>query len=91
MELNFDESTLDEIAEVITQYCETQKDIMRDYLSSVRAYSATWTDERTIGPAIDHVQQLQNEVEALMAEIVGYYPAYFRQKADALRSRPGRM
>ena len=86
LELNPD--VLDAVANIVEGYCSKQKSIMDTYLGNTAALSAEWTDDQTLGTMLEEIKHLKSNVEAVMDEIRATYPAYFRDRANYIRSRP---
>lgn len=86
--LDLKPEALESAAEIIEGYCSRQKSIMLKYLSETSALSSEWTDDETMGKLIAEIGQLTRSVEDVMDEILSIYPNYFRNKAQAIRSRP---
>lgn len=86
--LKLDPNLLDETAQAITNYCNMQNQVIEDYLSKMSALQGQWTDDQTIGPLLEEIRNLKTSVVELMGQINGYYPGYFRQKAEEIRNRP---
>ena len=93
MSTNYDELKLypDElraIADIIEGYCRRQSEVMNEYKSNIDALSNEWKDEQTLGSLIAEINMLKNQVTKIMDEIQTHYPAYFRQKAIIIETRP---
>ena len=86
--LDIDPQVLEDTAIIIEGYCNKQKSIMEEYLSNISALSADWTDDKTLGPLLEEIKALKNSTTSVMDEIMSKYPAYFRQKAELIKSRP---
>jgi len=86
--LDLDPEVLESTASIVEGYCNRQKTIMEDYLSNTMALSSDWTDDKTLGPLLEEIKNMKNSVVNIMDEIRAKYPAYFRSKAEQIRSRP---
>ncbi|MDE6435209.1 MAG: hypothetical protein K2L07_13375 [Lachnospiraceae bacterium] len=86
--LDLNPEVLESTASIIEGYCNRQKSIMADYLSSTASLSSDWTDDQTLGSMLEEIKQMKNAVEGVMDEILTAYPNYFRSKAEQIRNRP---
>ncbi len=86
--LELDPAVLETTATVIEGYCNRQKSIMDDYLSSITSLSSEWQDDETLGPLIEEIRRMKTSVINVMDEIMAIYPNYFRNKAAQIGSRP---
>lgn len=86
--LDLNPEVLESTASIIESYCNRQKGIMSDYVHDVSALSGDWSDDRTLGPLLEEISQMERTVESIMDEIVTTYPSYFRNKAEHIRNRP---
>ena len=86
--LNLDPAVLESTAAIVEGYFNRQKSIMDDYLSSTSSLSSDWTDDQTLGPLLEEIKRMKNNVTTLMDEIRATYPRYFRDKAEQIRNRP---
>lgn len=86
--LDLDPAVLEATAAIVEGYCNRQKSIMDDYLSSASSLSSEWTDDQTLGPLLEEIKRMKNNVITLMDEIRATYPRYFRDKAEQIRNRP---
>ena len=80
-------AVLESTAAIVEGYCNRQKSIMDDYLSSTSSLSSDWTDDQTLGPLLEEIKRMRNNVTTLMDEIRATYPRYFRDKAEQIRNR----
>ncbi len=86
--LDLNPEALDATAKIIEGYCAQQMDIMDGYLTNVNSLHSEWDDDRTIGMLMEEIMSLRKNVQVIMEQILGEYPAYFRRKAELIRSRP---
>lgn len=86
--LKLDATVLEATAQAITAYCNMQTEVMNEYLSRMSSLYSEWNDDQTIGPLIEEINRLKASVTALMDQINGQYPAYFREKAAKIGIRP---
>ncbi|MBQ2810340.1 MAG: hypothetical protein IJF11_05550 [Clostridia bacterium] len=86
--LELDPRVLYETADDIGFYCETQTQVMADYLSKMGALQSEWDDDQTIGPLLEEVRTLKSRIESIMNDIKREYPRFFREKARLIESRP---
>ena len=86
--IEIDPEVLDTTATIVEGYCNRQKTIMEDYLSNASALASDWTDDKTLGPLLEEIRTIKNNVTTLMDEIRTKYPRYFREKAEEIRNRP---
>lgn len=86
--LDLDPSVLDATATIVESYCNRQKSVMDDYLSSTSSLSSEWTDDQTLGTLLEEIKRMRNNVITLMDEIMATYPRYFKDKAEQIRNRP---
>lgn len=87
-DLVLDDKALEEIANIVVQYCSTQRGIIRDYLQKMNGLSSEWQDDETMGKVLNEVRMLSNSVERIMDTVQFKYPQYFRERAALIRSRP---
>lgn len=86
--LDLNPDVLESTASIIVEYCNTQKNIMAEYMGNTSALSSEWTDDQTLGPLLEEIKQMREAVEDIMDEILSIYPKYFRNKAEQIRNRP---
>ncbi len=86
--LDLNPEVLEAIASIVEGYCNRQKSIMSDYMSKTSFLSGEWTDDQTLGPLLEEINQMKSAVEGVMDEILSIYPNYFRGKAEQIRNRP---
>ena len=86
--LDLNPEVLEAIASIVEGYCNRQKSIMSDYMSKTSSLSGEWTDDQTLGPLLEEINQMKSAVEGVMDEILSIYPNYFRGKAEQIRNRP---
>ena len=86
--LDLDPAVLESTAAIVEGYCNRKKSIIDDYLSSTSSLSSDWTDDQTLGPLLEEIKRMKNNVTTLMDEIRATYPRYFRDKAEQIRNRP---
>ena len=86
-EMTLDDKVLDDIANFIVIYCNTQKGIMDDYLKKMNALSQEWRDDETMGKVLQEIHTLTNSVDRIMETIRFKYPQYFKKQAEMIRSR----
>ena len=86
-ELVLDDKILDDIANFIVLYCNTQHGIIEDYLQKMNSLSNDWRDDETMGKVLQEVRMLTNSVERIMDTIRLKYPQYFRERAELIRAK----
>ena len=86
-ELVLDDKILDDIANFIVLYCNTQYGIIEDYLQKMNSLSNEWRDDETMGKVLQEVRMLTNSVERIMDTIRLKYPQYFRERAELIRAK----
>lgn len=86
-ELELDDKVLDDIANFIVIYCNTQQGIMNDYLQKMNSLSYEWRDDETMGKVLQEVRMLSNSVDKIMDIIRFKYPQYFKKRAEQIRAR----
>ena len=86
-ELVLDDKALDEIANFIVLYCNSQQGIINDYLQKMNSLSSEWRDDETMGKVLQEVRMLTNSVERIMDTIRLKYPQYFRERAELIRAK----
>ena len=86
-ELELDDKVLDDIANFIIVYCNTQQGIMNDYLQKMNNLSNEWRDDETIGKVLQEVRMLSNSVDKIIDIIRFKYPQYFKKRAEQIRAR----
>lgn len=86
--LDLDPTVLESTATIVEGYCNRQKSIMDEYLSSISSLSSEWTDDQTLGPLLEEIKRMKSSVTTIMDEISATYPKYFRDKAEQIRNRP---
>ena len=64
--LDLDPAVLESTAAIVEGYCNRQKSIMDDYLSSTSSLSSDWTDDQTLGPLLEEIKRMKNNVTTLM-------------------------
>ena len=86
-EIILDDRALDDIANFIVAYCNTQKGIMDDYKKKMNSLSSEWRDDETIGKVLQEINTLTNSVDKIMEAIRYKYPQYFKKQAEMIRAR----
>lgn len=86
--LDLDPAVLESTATIVEGYCNRQKSIMDEYLSSTSSLSSEWTDDQTLGQLLEGIKRMKSSVTTIMDEIRATYPKYFRDKAEQIRNRP---
>lgn len=86
--LDLNPDALETTAKIIEGYCYQQIGIMDSYLREVNALRGEWDDDRTMGNLVEEIMNMRNRVQLVMEEILSQYPAYFRRKAELIRTRP---
>lgn len=86
-ELVLDDKILEDIANFIVLYCNTQQGIIEDYLQKMNSLSSEWRDDETMGKVLLEVRTLTNSIEKIMDTIRLKYPQYFRERAELIRAK----
>lgn len=86
-ELVLDDKALDEIANFIVLYCNSQQGIINDYLQKMNSLSSEWRDDETMGKVLQEVRLLTNNIERIMDIIRFKYPRYFKERAELIRAK----
>lgn len=86
-EIKIDPQVLENTANMIIQYCNSQKGIMDDYLRKMNSLSQEWCDDETMGQVLQEIRTLTNSVDKIMEVIRFKYPQYFKKKAEEARMR----
>lgn len=87
-DMTLDDAALEEVANMIVFYCNSQRGIIRDYLQKMNSLSSEWRDDETMGKVLNEVQVLAKSVERIMDTVQFKYPQYFRERAAQIRARP---
>ena len=85
--LELDDKVLDDVANFIIAYCNTQYEIMDDYLRKMNSLSSEWNDDETMGKVLHEVQVLTQSTNRIMDIIRFKYPQYFKKRAEEIRAR----
>lgn len=80
-ELILDPDVLDEVADSIEAYCESQNQILDDYCRDMVNLQGEWDDDHTFGNLMREIEVLRTRIHTIIEEISATYPRYFRDKA----------
>ncbi len=87
-DMTLDDAALEEVANTIIFYCNSQRGLIRDYLQKMNSLSSEWRDDETMGKVLSEVHMLAKSVEQIMDTVQFKYPQYFRERAAQIRARP---
>lgn len=76
------------LAQVITQYCYMQNEILDNFLTNMQALSSEWQDDETFSSMMEEIQLLTRQSKQYFGELYNTYPALFQKMADQIDARP---